>query len=323
MRYIFYGTIIVLVLAALVAGSFQLLEKTQPASADGTLQRFNVPAGEPFSQTATRLGETGFIRSASAFMIIGFLKGATDAVQQGSYLLPKNQSAMEILSTLSRGPHQEVRVTVPEGSSVFEIDGILSDNLVTEPGALVQYATTADVEGRLFPDTYIFYTNSGPGVAAEKMLKNFEKKAGPLLAGVPEPEKVLALASLLEREVPEAEDRRIVADIVEKRLKARMPLQIDATICYVKKVQLGHQFGANGCYPLSPLDFKIDSPYNTYLYRGFPPGPIGSPGVSAISAALNPTMSPYWFYLSDPVSKRTIFSRTLEEHNKNRRAYLL
>ena len=105
---------------------------------------------------------------------------------------------------------------------------------------------------------------------------------------------------------------------MKKRLAAGMKLDIDATICYLKKILKGQ----SSCYPLSPEDFKIESPYNTYLHIGLPPGSIGSPNISAISATMNSITSPYWYYLNDPKTGKTIFAKTLDEQNANRRIYL-
>jgi UPF0755 protein len=127
----------------------------------------------------------------------------------------------------------------------------------------------------------------------------------------------LILASLLEREVSDFKDRQIVAGILLKRLGVGMPLQVDATICYIKKSE-----GQEDCYPLQPADFKKDSPYNTYVNRGLPAGPIGNPGRAAIEAAMSPQKSAYWYYLSDPETGKTIFSETLDTHAANRVKYL-
>src|SRR3989344_6352885 len=134
-----------------------------------------------------------------------------------------------------------------------------------------------------------------------------------LLAGRPDMYKVLTIASMLEKEVPHFEDRKIVAGIFEKRLEAGWPLQVYAALCYKKPGK---------CHPLGALDLKRDSPYNTYLYKGLPPTPISNPGLEAIKAALAPQKSSNWFYLSDPETGNTVFAETLDEHNKNRPHYL-
>jgi UPF0755 protein len=150
---------------------------------------------------------------------------------------------------------------------------------------------------------------------------NFNVKALPLLnADSKNAQRDLILASILEKEVPSSTDQKLIAGILLKRLAAGMPLDVDATVCYAKLLE--NPSPAASCYPLTALDFKIDSPYNTYLYRGLPPGPIGNPGVSAIVAAIDPVSSPYWYYLSDPKTGKTIFAKTLDEQTQNRVKYL-
>ena len=119
--------------------------------------------------------------------------------------------------------------------------------------------------------------------------------------------------SLLEKEMRTLQDKKIVSGILWKRLAINMPLQLDATINYI----------TNRSDPSVAIKHtKIDSPYNTYLRAGLPPGPISSPNKEAINAVLNATPSPYWFYLSDPKTGKTIFSETLDEQSANRRIYL-
>ena len=145
------------------------------------------------------------------------------------------------------------------------------------------------------------------------LLNNFNVKALPQFSPKDDIYKTLVLASILEREVIGLEDKKIVAGILLKRLGSGWPLQADATICYVKP---------GVCHPITTLDLKIDSPYNTYLYKGLPPTPIGNPGTESIEAALHPKTSPYWFYITDPKTRKTIFARTLDEHTANRVKFL-
>ena len=130
--------------------------------------------------------------------------------------------------------------------------------------------------------------------------------------------RLITIASYLEKEVPGNDDRRIVAGIIEKRLKIGMPIQIDATVLYNK---------CSGRFSECPLlvksDFKKDSPYNTYTRLGLTPTPISNPSLDAIKAVIEKKDSGYWFYLSDPKTKKTIFSENLEKHNINRAKYLL
>ena len=121
------------------------------------------------------------------------------------------------------------------------------------------------------------------------------------------------MASLIEREVPDSDERRIVAGILWKRIENGIPLQVDATICYIK---------SGPCLPITEEDKDRDSLYNTYRYLGLPPAPISNPGADAIEASKNPEDSPYWYYISDPETNQTIFAQTLDEHNRNVVKYL-
>lgn len=182
---------------------------------------------------------------------------------------------------------------------------------------------STDLEGYLFPDTYEFFAGSKAVAVARRMGENFDTKALPSFAKAVEDRSsilpsrnlndIIKVASLIEKEVPGSDDRRIVAGIIWKRLRNRFPIQVDSAICYVKP---------EPCYPVTKDDFAVDSPYNTYMYKGLPPTPISNPGLDAIIAAMSPKESPYWFYLTEPKKGRTIFSIDLDEHNKNVYRYL-
>jgi len=282
---------------------------------------FVVQSGESFWNIAGHLKNERLIRSVFAFTALAGITGNLDELKPGAYKFDSRWSSLSILKALAIGAEQELEVVIPPGSSIYEVDKILSYNQIISPGDLINLSNAHGLEGRLFPDTYRFFTHSSPDLVVQKMLDNFEFKAAPLLRKDPKNiENNLILASLLEKEVPNPGEARIVAGVINKRLRSGMPLQIDATICYLKRQKQGQEF--KNCYPLTPLDFKINSTYNTYLHTGWPPGPISSPGLAAIQAAMAPQASSYWYYLSDPVSKKTVFAQTLEEHNENRFKYL-
>ena len=136
------------------------------------------------------------------------------------------------------------------------------------------------------------------------MRDNFKKKAGDVS------KDIVIMASLIEKEVPDSDDRKIVSGILWKRLDIGMPLQVDAVFPYL-----------TGRREILSDDLKIDSPYNTYLYKGLPPGPIANPGLDAIEAARNPKSSSYFYYLSGKDGK-THFAKTFAEHLKNKEKYL-
>jgi UPF0755 protein len=218
-------------------------------------------------------------------------------------------------------------VTIPEGYTLAQIDRLLGQKGVIDPGELFNFDTSGlekeycflkkgeALEGYLFPDTYEFFLGSSPRVVAERLLDNFNRKAGRLLCGRPDLKKQVVMASLIEKEVPDqGEDRNLVSGILWKRIGAGVPLQVDASLCYA--------VSPLGCRR-EDIDSKIDSPYNTYLHYGLPPGPIANPGLSAIIAALEPQESAYWYYLSAAGTGQTIFSKDLDEHNRNIVKYLV
>lgn len=282
---------------------------------------FSIESGEGFSRIATRLEGEGMLRSRIAFELFAFLRGRAQALQPGVYPIRASMSAPMVLASLAREHDRVVTVIIPEGSSLYKIretlrlHGVLGGALLpsrAEDGGLL--------EGRMFPDTYRLFANATPEEIMRVFLSNFETQTAPYVGRDAEQlARYLVLASFVEREVPDLGDRKIVAGILEKRLQAGMPLQVDATICYIKEMEADRPVP---CYPLTPLDFKRDSPYNTYLHTGLPPGPIGNPSISALRAVLEPTPSPYWFYLSDPETKKTIFSATFEEHVRMKARYL-
>jgi len=218
--------------------------------------------------------------------------------------------------------NKEISVVIHEGKTVKEINNLLTQNGVLRDGeTLLNYN---NIEGYLYPDTYRFYEGSTALVIKNKFLENFQNKAEPILKeDINNFDINLIIASIIEKEVPDYEDRKIVAGLIKKRLSINMLLQLDATLCYIKLYRdFSVDLEGESCYPITKSDKEIDSQYNTYLYKGLPPAPISNPGSEALQAVIEAKKSPYWFYLNDPKTGKTIFSRTLEEHNSNRYKYL-
>lgn len=298
------------------------------------MELFRIDRGDSLTDISLRLKEAGLIRSTGFFKIYTFITGAAHRFQPGVYQFEKNDSLIKIVRALTAG-QLPVDILIPEGTTLQDIDFKLSESGVIKRGDLVKFSLSPEmddlrkefwfirdkktVEGFLFPDTYRFMPGTDPAVIMKTILDNFNQKVPPLLSKVKDWYNIIILASLLEEEVPLKNDRVLVAGILQKRLALGMPLQIDATISYLK-CEEGHLSCENR--QLTKADFNIDSGYNTYMYKGLPPAPISNPGVEAIKAALNPKKSSYLFYLSDPKTRRTIFSTTFDEHNENRFKYL-
>lgn len=210
---------------------------------------------------------------------------------------------------------REVAVTIPEGYNTSQIGETFEKLGIFSKEDFVKIAQRE--EGYLFPDTYRFYKNAKPEDVISKMKDNFNKKLTPeILKEIKKQNKtlndVIIMASLLEEEVGATEDRKIVAGILWKRLDLGMGLGVDAALTYV----LGKTSGE-----LTAMDLKLDSPYNTYRYRGLTPTPISNPGLDAILAALRPAPSPYLYYLTGK-DGQTHYAKTLEEHALNKFKYL-
>ena len=279
---------------------------------------------ESFSEIAHALDAAHLLRSRFAFEAAAFISGKAFHMKSGTYRLTPAMSGSEMLRDLSSGP-AVITVTILEGSDIYEIDKTLADAGVIARGDLINFKGDGNLEGMLFPDTYQFFTGSDISVVVQKFLDNFQAKAGPLLAADPKhTEQDLTLASIIQREAPDQKDESIVAGIVGKRIAAGMRLQMDATVCYAE--QITEPTSIVDCSALTRADFTSASPYNsdynTYLHAGLPPGPIGNPGVSAITAALHPVSSSYWYYVSDPMTGKVIYAVTLAEQEANIAKYL-
>ncbi|MDP3956795.1 MAG: endolytic transglycosylase MltG [bacterium] len=353
-QFFVYGTGIAVLL---LMGVFLFL--LQPVQGgDIVPKEIIIERGDGLHEIAARLKAQNLIRSPLVFEFLAMATFRAHLLKPGDYAFSTALSTPKLISHLVLGGRDEVTVVIPEGWSVKEIDELLSKAKIIREGDLMALAAKEKLEGYLFPDTYRFYAGSDINTVVEKFRENFKAKIGMLIGSGEVARRTLTLASLLEKEVPAMNDRKIIAGILLKRLSADWPLQVDASICYIKSLrqststmrtsgepqsnsstpngsprpdfgresqsnELGTKAGQAGkCYPLIPLDFKIDSPYNTYLYKGLPPSPIANPGLDAIDSALHPVPSPYWFYLSDPKTHKTFFSETLEEQTKNKRLIL-
>jgi UPF0755 protein len=281
---------------------------------------FTIEKGEGSKEIAENLQKAGLIDWSYAFRFYALVSGQAGKLQAGIYNLDSRMNVPEIAGIISEGRIATDKFTIIEGwtlrdmADYFEEKGFFSSSDFYEvTGNLLD---PHSLEGYLFPDTYLLAKGSEAQAAVDLMKVNFQRKMSPYLSEIEEQGKtvaeVITMASLIEKEVKTMEDKKIVSGILWKRIRYGYPLQIDASIAYVKGVSQ---------WRYSLEDTKIESPYNTYLNYGLPPGPISSPGLDSIEAALSPTESPYLYYLSTPEGE-TIYSKTLEEHNEAIERYL-
>lgn len=303
------------------------------------LKEVKISKGMSFNEVSSELKLNGIISSETFFRIYGALSGSFGKIKPGRYIFPEKIGVSELMKILVEGP-EEISVVIPPGLTLAEINDKLSAAGIIKPGELINFnvdnlrkdypwlpAETKEtiggpLEGFLMPDTYDFFAGADIDSTIRTFIDNFYKKVGSaegllFFAKQSNVLKIINLASILEKEVPDSSERRLVAGILEKRLSVGMPLQVDAVLVYKN---CGGRF--LNCPPLNKKNYKEDSTYNVYMRQGLPPGPISNPSLDAIKAALSPIKSGYWYYLSDPKTKETIFSETLDEHNENRAKYL-
>lgn len=310
---------------------------------------FEIKRGDGVREIALHLKNVGVIRSTIYFYLYAFFSGANDSLQAGTYLLDRRMSTGKIISKFRRGDtiFTDIELTIIPGWTLKDIAQNLEflglfqaeelEELLGFPGVdyktektmpkpydfssqfsfLVDKPKNVGYEGYLYPDTYRMAKDSSLKSVVEKILANFDIKfAEDLRAEIKKQKKsifdIVRMASIIEKEVRTYEDKRVVSGILWKRIKAGMPLQVDATLNYVlyktsKQLTVG--------------DLKIQSPYNTYVNLGLPFTPVSNPGIKSIRAAIYPENSDYWYYLSAD-DGRTIFSRDFEEHKAAKAKYL-
>ena len=322
--------IIIIIFFAWIIFMFDLKSKVEFENE----KEFMVVSGESVGQIAKNLTEQGIINSEFSFKLYILLKGWQSSIQAGTYILtPMN--IPDIAATLAIGKvDNEITIKFIEGWTMSEIAEYLVNEKIIEnidqflnSAKAINFSDEFDflkdvesrsLEGFLFPDTYRVFKDSTIADIISRQLQNFDEKLTPALrteirASARTIYEMLIIASIIEAEVTTDEDRRLVAGILWKRLDANMPLQVDSSLKYI--------IGKQSRNALTFEELEIDSPYNTYKYKGLPPSPINNPGESAIRAAIYPKNSDYWFYLSDKKGN-TIFSKTSDEHNQNVEKYL-
>lgn len=310
-----------LLLIALTAAFLIYREGTMAVNkSDKSTKIFVINKGESLNEIANKLSSEGLIRNKIVFYLLIKKIGAERKIQAGDFRLSPSMNLNELIKTLQHGT-LDMWVTVIEGLRKEEIAQILSRDFSIPEVEFVKLAP----EGYLFPDTYLIPTNATSETVINLMRGNFDKKYTSEIDAKAKKlkltkDQVVTLASLVEREAKFSDDRQAVANILLRRLKEDMPLQIDATVQYV----LGYQPYEKTWWKknLTTQDLKIDSFYNTYKYPGLPPGPISNPGLSAIEAVVNADENtPYLFYVSDNLG-HLHFAKNLEEHEQNIQKYL-
>jgi UPF0755 protein len=330
-KAIFFVAVTVLVIG------FLFYFRSQVYSSHGSVQTdkiFEIKKGEGNAEIASRLQSEGIVSGKIYFYYYLRTHNLADRILPGNYQLSGRLTIPEIAVVLTEQKNEFVKVTFPEGWTTKQMAERLTANglpgedflsvaknppveLVGKFYFLAGLPKDKGLEGYLFPDTYFFSKEATGNGIVQKMLNTFGERISPAIIQEAKDKgrslfEIVTMASILEGEVRTEADRKIVSGLFWNRIKNEQALQSCATIAYVlgqKKEQYSFD------------DTRVASPYNTYLNKGLIPGPISNPGLVSILAALRPTETQFNYFLSDPETGQTIFSKTLDEHNANKVKY--
>jgi len=308
---------VVIFLCCIMALSlFALFYANMPRASFPAGEEISIPPGASLTYIAAIFDEEKVVRSAFLFRTVVSYLGGESSIHAGTHIFPEPLTTIGVAKALiaQETSVPPVRITIPEGSTLAEFDAIITAALPHIKAGTIE--AMVGKEGVLFPETYFF----GEEATAEEVIttlreereEELSKLTGEIEAHELSQDEIIVLASILEREANDEVSMRMVAGILLDRLKIGMALQVDATLYYL----LGKESAE-----LTSEDLEIDSSFNTYLYPGLPPSPIGSPGHMAIMAVLNPTPSPYLYYLTDSEGN-FYYAETFEQHKDNKIKYL-
>jgi len=255
-------------------------------------------------------------------------------VKEGCYRIKGSFSAVDILKELTKGTPCLVKVTIPEGSDLFDVDRILSERGFCKPGEVLQLSRdkgflshlgVSFLEGYIYPDTYMVREGASCREILETAVSQFKRVVKPLFSFYSPPEtvrralgevteeKILTVASIVEKETFLKSERPIIASVIYNRLLKGMKLQCDPTVYYAYKV------AGIKKEKLHKGDTSFPSPYNTYYAKGLPPSPICNPGLDSIKAAMHPQKTPYLYFVAG--RNGHVFSKSYNQHLKNIRKF--
>ena len=290
----------------------------------------SIPPGTTLRQISTKLEDRNLIRSASAFRLLASIRKKQANIQVGEYELNQSMLPMDILMAITSGKTVLHPVTIPEGYRITEIAELLAEKILVSEDEFIKESrnkklinslniTSDSLEGYLFPETYHFNKHTSEQKIIYTMLDTFKQRVinqnmlDQIQKSTLSLHEVVTLASLIEKETGMNEERKHISSVFHNRLHRNMRLQTDPTVIYAIE-----EFDGN----IRKKDLNIDSPYNTYRYKGLPPGPIANPGLESIIAALNPIKTNHLYFVSRKDGSHH-FSSSLKEHNRAVQQYQL
>ncbi|PYN71905.1 MAG: endolytic transglycosylase MltG [Candidatus Rokuibacteriota bacterium] len=280
-----------------------------------------LPAHDGVLGIANRLQRADAIRSRAGFVLLTMARGSSRSLKAGEYELERGATTLDVLTLIESGRVKQHAILHPEGATVTELARVLEADRLTTSRDVARLSTDAaflktlsidgpSLEGYLFPDTYQLVRGMTPEEILTRMVLRMRSKLGADIAARARARgftvhQLLTLASIIEREAVDREEMRTISAVFWNRLKVDMPLQADPTVQYAA----GKERRA-----LTRADLQLDHPYNTYRRSGLPPGPIASPGLAAVAAALDPAPVKYLYFVAID-EHRHFFSYTIEQHN--------
>ncbi len=292
------------------------------ATSDQALTRFVIAKGESVTGIANQLYEQHFIKHPLVFKIAVKQQGLDNKIQAGSFEISPNMNPFQIAQVFTKGT-EDIWITIPEGWRVEEIADMAARQELPEFSKTEFLDLAAGEEGYLFPDTYLIPRETTAQQLFTLLTSTFDKKikvglATEIADSDRSFDQVMIMASIVQREAKVYDQQRHVAGILWHRIAIGMPLQVDATLQYVK----GYSQSQDDWWVTpTAADKEMVSPFNTYLNMGLPPRPICNPGLDAIKATLDPISTDDLFYIHDETGVMH-YAQTLDEHNQNVNTYL-
>ena len=323
MKKLVVAFVLLLIIAGLAVTGAEILRPYRGYAGQVIVE---ISPGTQAPEAANLLAAKGVLAHPWPFLLLYGVGRWRYHLKAGAYLFDRPLGPLDVYRKIVRGDVYLRTVVIPEGSNRFDIARILQNRLdipaedflqaTQDPGAIRDLDPQApSLEGYLFPDTYRFEYRTSAARVAGKMLaqfreifkQDFQQDLGQSDLNL---HQVMTIASLVEKETPDPPERPIIAQVFELRLEKHMPLQCDPTVLYAAELDR-HPVG-----PITENDLQIESPYNTYLHTGLPPGPIANPGKASIRAALYPASTRYLYFVSNDHGGHT-FAGTLAEHRRN------
>lgn len=305
------------ILTIMSIGIFAFQHQFSAPQKGAEIERIVVNLTTTEAELISKLKEQSYIRNEWAFNFVLKRKGWQGKIEPGGYKVSKGMNAWQLADTLVNHPYQKW-VVIPEGLRATEIAEKLQETLGWTNTTKAEFLLGAK-EGYLFPDTYLLNLDYTGRDVAKRMESQFNEKVAELFKEAKENnirnDTLIVLASLVQREAANEQEMPLIAGVIWNRWLKDMKFEIDATIQYA----LGEP--GNWWKKIKPEDYKIDSPYNTYLHKGRPPTPICNPGLAAIRAVIYSEDTEYLYYLHDSEGQIHL-AKTYEEHKENIEKYL-